>query len=149
MRRPIRTRRLSITSIGSLLAFVVVAGVGTRSFWTWDSLTAMNRAIGLEGGYFIYMQVWGAPANNFDTGHQSADMRPHVLDMPGGVLGFAIKRGSSTSPTRVEKDITIRIPLWFPLLLMLIAPARWLIARPPSAPAFPVVTDAKREFSPH
>jgi len=32
------------------------------------------------------------------------------------------------------------IPLWFVLLLLLIAPALWLVARPTNAPAFPVIT---------
>ncbi|HEX5243521.1 MAG TPA: hypothetical protein VFW23_09705 [Tepidisphaeraceae bacterium] len=36
------------------------------------------------------------------------------------------------------------VPVWFPLLLLFIAPARWLIARLASAPAFPVITDAKQ-----
>jgi len=37
------------------------------------------------------------------------------------------------------------VPLWFPLLLLLITPARWLIARPTNAPAFPVIAEGRQE----
>jgi len=39
----------------------------------------------------------------------------------------------------------IMIPLWLTLLLVLIGPVRWLIARPANAPAFPVITDTKQK----
>lgn len=36
------------------------------------------------------------------------------------------------------------VPLWIPLLLLLIAPVCWLIAQPANIAAFPVVTDTKQ-----
>jgi hypothetical protein len=42
-------------------------------------------------------------------------------------------------------ELCFEVPLWFPLFLLLIAPVRWLIARPANVPAFPVITVAKQE----
>ena len=63
--------------------------------------------------------------------------------VPKNVLGFAVENRVEHHELGSEKVFAVRIPVWFPLLLLLIAPARWLIARPADAPAFPVITDAK------
>ncbi len=39
---------------------------------------------------------------------------------------------------------TWHLPLWIPLLLLLIAPIRWLIAHSAITSAFPVINDAKQ-----
>jgi len=41
--------------------------------------------------------------------------------------------------------LVVDVPLWPLLLLLLIAPIRWLIARPANAPAFPVIAKARQK----
>jgi len=76
MHRPIRTRRLSIDAIWSLLAFMVVAGAGVRSFWIADELTGVRNEIGFAGGSVYFSRI--SPPNGFDVrGHKSFNIDPH------------------------------------------------------------------------
>ena len=55
MRRPARTRRLSIAAILSLLAFVVLMGEGARSLWSWEQVAVGNgMALGVDAGSFFF-----------------------------------------------------------------------------------------------
>lgn len=142
MRRPTRTRRLSIAALASLLAFVVVSGAGVRSLWVRDTWTGSTVEVELLGARAIYTQI--SVAGVLPAGHTESRTKPsvrmfeeawkfhwakHVLQdpaFPSGKLWF----------------ITIHIALWPFLLLLLIIPFCWLVARPANAPAFPVVADA-------
>ena len=138
MRRPTRTRRLSIAAIWSLLAFFVVAGAGARSYWIADELTGVRSQIGFAGGC-VYLERIIAPNGFAVRGHTSFHIDPH---------GRAIFPGFSTRTVRYapkfEMDSVI-VPIWPLLLLLLIAPVWWLIARSANAPAFPVITERKSE----
>jgi hypothetical protein len=59
MDRPVRTRRLSIAAMVSLLAAVIVAGAGVRSFWI-DDLFSLNhgREVDLNYGCFQYSRIY-------------------------------------------------------------------------------------------
>ena len=46
---------------------------------------------------------------------------------------------------QMTREFEIVMPLWPLLILLLIAPVRWLTARPANAPAFPVIANAKHE----
>jgi hypothetical protein len=127
----------------SLLAFVAVAGAGIRSFWRMDELDfGQERATALNGGYLHYARASFKLGQGF-VEHQSR--RYQVIAYPNNFLGFAIWKQVVRFPNATGKIFRVRVPLWFPLLLLLIAPVRWLIARPQYALAFPVVTDAKWE----
>jgi len=91
------------------------------------------------GGYLVYTQASGKGVIYSESGHLSGSMQPHLLDMPNSFLGFAAKTNVFSSPFGIEKDFALRVPLWFPLLLLLVYSRRWLIARPANAPAFQVV----------
>lgn len=143
MRRPTRTRRLSIAATVSLLAFVVVAIVGVRSLWTWDVFTDGNgRVVGLEQGCVIFTHTIATRPDAPST-HLSGSVQD--LPVPKNVLGFAVENRIEHNQFGDDKIFGVRIPLWFPLLLLLLAPMRWLIARPTDAPAFPIVAEAKRD----
>ena len=74
MRRPTRTRRFSIAAMMSLLAFVVVAGEGSRSCWIWDQWhTGAGKTISLENGCILYTHVSGAVAEFPMMKHNSFD----------------------------------------------------------------------------
>ena len=138
MRRPARTRRLSIAAIWSLLAFMGMAGAGVRSFWIADELTDVRSLIGFAGGLVYFSRL--SPPNGFGVrGYTSMNIDPH---------GRAIFSGFSTRTVRYapkfEMDSVI-VPIWPLLLLLLIAPVWWLIARSANAPAFPVITERKSE----
>ena len=139
MRRPIRTRRLSIAAIEACALFVLLSFAGIRSFWTWDALSTGSQAIGLMGGYLVYTQASGKGVIYSESGHLSGSMQPHLLDMPKSFLGFAAKTNVFSSPFGIEKDFALRVPLWFPLFLLLVYSGRWLIARPANTPAFQVI----------
>jgi len=133
VRRPARTRRLSIAAIVSLLAVCPYI----RSFWTYDGFDFRSGGeIELDRGCFLYEQagvkhIWGAYLGN---------------NYRDSIWGFAIGNPVAIDPVTLGNIsfFRIRIPLWPVILLLLIAPLRWLIARPPNAPAFPVIVDAKQ-----
>jgi len=143
MRRPTRTRRLSIAAIISSLAFAVIAGAGVRSVWIWDHWYFKTwKTIGLSEGRVVYRQMWGSELAGItdprfhESGHTERVDLPTVFKFSASSFDFDPSRPGGL------RDSGVWIPLWFPLLLLLIEPVRWLIARPASAPAFPVVTDA-------
>jgi len=150
MRRPIRTLRLSIAAVLSLLAFVVVCAAEVNSFWDvhiWQAET--GRTVELFGGRIGYQHPdaprFGPGGHiSFKAALITTPKRRIIAD---AIWGFEIRRfaiHSMLDPSDVDKFFLVAAPLWPFILLLLIAPVRWLIARPANAPAFPVVTDAKR-----
>jgi len=146
MRRPTRTRQLSIAAIMSLLATVVKAGAGFRSFWSYDIYGIYGsgawQGIGIEKGRVVFMRTWGTAltTQSYPAGHFSGKEN---LGVPWGVCGFSVNKESSPpAPYPDAHTFVLAMPLWLLLLLLLIAPVRWLIARPANASAFPVITDA-------
>lgn len=143
MHRPTRTRRLSIVAMVSLLAFVVVAGEGVRSFWTLDHWNISRghwtdeEYITLGRGCVLYYR----DMSNLDL---ASGLPLHVSENVGrfrhvgGILGFDYYNGRNLQGR--QRHFMLRIPLWALILLLLIAPVRWLISRPANTPAFPVVT---------
>lgn len=133
MHRPIRKRRLSIAAIWSFLAFMAVTGAGVRSFWIADVLNGTRSEIGFAGGLVYFSRI--SPPNGFGVrGHKSFNIDPH---------GRAIIPGFSTRTVVYApqfKMLSVVAPIWPLLLLLLIAPVRWLIARSENVPAFPVIT---------
>jgi len=134
MRHPTRTRRLSIAAMGSFVAFVVVASAGLRSLWTADEWSVgTGRAIGLNDGRIFlahgsHSLVHGPP-------HLSAPSSSYPF---ATVLGFSFRHIKIALRRTTPEAFVYVVPVWFPLVLLLIAPMRWLISRPAKAPAFPV-----------
>ena len=126
MRRPTRTRRLSIAAILSFLAFVVVAGIGVSSFWVKEQCNFIR----LESGRAECVFVSGKPDTSRVFGAYSNSWS--LLGCKANILGAYTRLGDST-------PFTIQSPLWIPLSLLLLAPAFWLIARPANTPAFQVI----------
>lgn len=152
MRRPIRTRRLGVAAIVSLLAFVALAGAGVRSFETCDNLSlGVHQVIILNRGCLVYVYEFENSGRHslliiYHPSLLVEDKSPASLDKTipaewrfAGFWGGEL--GGDYVPT--YNMVYFGVPLWFPLLLLLIAPVRRLIARPADAPAFPVVADAK------
>jgi len=144
MRRPSRTRRLSIVAIVSLLAFVAVAAAGIRSLWVFDAIGKPNQhggwAIELADARATFELVLSTGASGpIGRGHVSARLRPNSSVVGRAIWGFQAQK--TVLPGM--KLIQIITPLWLPLLLLLIAPVLWVIARPANAPAFPVIADRK------
>jgi hypothetical protein len=146
MRRPTRTRRLLIAAIVSLLAFGAVAVMDVRSFWVaeiWQDRHA--RSVALYDGRVTYRHAL-AKLSVFQSGRWSikASLITHSRHIVADAIwGFQAHTDSFPSPVNSSKVDTFffaAVPLWFPLLLLLIIPICWLIARPANAPAFPVVT---------
>src|SRR6185312_12001459 len=142
MHRPTRTRRLSIAAIVSLLLFIVVAGAGVRSFWVrdeWDSKPL--RQIILEGGHVGYTQTWGKWIISYGIqgGHHSS--KAAWANSSSALKFYLDNIDSFPDYPGALREFQIFIPLWPVLLLLLIAPVRWLIAQPANAPAFPVITN--------
>jgi len=138
---------MSIAAIVSLLLFGVVAGAGVRSFWIWDGWTWNLRDYGDNveldrGGLIIQQLVSTATGTSVFgvTGHYSAGIKEEDRwQTRKFASGFGVINDYE-KPPHYYTLFQFRIPLWFPLLLLLIAPLRSLIARPTNAPAFPVIT---------
>jgi len=133
---------LSIAALVCCALFVVAAGAGVRSFWKQDSWIygRDKRVVGFGFGRGRMVGVYlSVPAGiNITFGHQSWDATS--FEAPSPILPVAVVK--KTDHLLSVGDLIQRavwVPLWFPLLLLLIAPARWLIARPANAPAFLVV----------
>ena len=144
MRRPIRTRRLSIAAMASLLLFVAAASAGVRSFWRWDNFGAAKygRVIHIEGGCVEYVHISPPPASGVRR-HISGKSAASNVSIRRVIWGFSVRKGIySTRPVKATA-LLITIPLWPFVLPLLIAPICWLSARPANVPAFPVVADAK------
>lgn len=143
MRRPARTRRLSIAATWSMLAFVILAGAGLRSIRTYDVWESNSWIIGLQNGSIGCLRATGyyagGPTNRL--GHVSGDAKT-VGPLVNLKFSFSNRDVIPGRPGAL-RIIEFHIPLWFPLLLLLIVPMRWLIARPANAPAFPIIPDAK------
>ena len=150
MRRPTRTRRLSIAAVLSLLAFGVVAAAGARSFWVLDNLSlGAHQVIFVNRGCLVYdhESTDGNLSSPFIAQHGSVLIEERAFSV-GKILSAdwvhaGFWGGKGTDGFRYCERY-FGMPLWPLLLLLLIAPARWLIARPVDAAAFPVVTDAKQ-----
>jgi len=112
MRRPTRTRRLSIAAIVSLLLFGAVTSVAIRSVWIENYYTF---------GRFTQIAIYSGCVR--------------YLHVSGDQMFFS-------SPV---KSSCLVLPLWPLMIVLLIDPVCWLVARPTNAPAFPVITDAKNE----
>lgn len=143
MRRPTRTRRLSIAAIVSLLAAVVVAGAGVRSLWSEDSWQSGNGRWGfaLSGGCAHFNHCTGFAAEAAPTGHFHFDATPDRSVVWQMIRGFRIDREAVRSKKHGDgMDFVFHMPVWPLFLLLVIPPVRWLIARSENVPAFPVIT---------
>src|SRR6185437_15319971 len=149
MRRPSRTRRLSISATMSIAIFVVVAGAGVRSFLTWDALDfGVGNRILISHGYLQYSHTWISQAPGYPVQPQSLSHESgHDLSTPGSLgrhfMGFSYSHIKASQTSNCLDVYELWIPLWFPLLLLFLAPLRWLIAQHTYVRAFPVLNDAK------
>lgn len=154
MRRPIRTRRLSIAGILSLLAFVNVAVVGAKSFWIGEGRGSSSNF----DGWFITLRNGCVTCRHLvsSTGsiplyrlveHHQGDVSsfPFPEGPHKSVLGFTFYYAHRSPPTPFSKEFCLTVPLWLPLLLLLIAPVRYLVALPANTTAFPVIADAEKK----
>src|SRR5690348_16105615 len=117
MRRTTRTRRLSIAALASSLAFVAVAGAAVRSFWipTVKVFGDWNR-ITLEHGSVTYLRL-----SKIGSVDPSAAYLELPADSKWNLLGFGMmKRVYEAANYSLLSLHWFIIPLWFPLLFLLI-----------------------------
>jgi len=90
MRRPTRTRRLTIAAVLSLMAFGVVTGAGVRSFWSLDCWENSNGrwGIALAGGCAIFNHHSEFPASYTPIGFYHTDVRPDAFEINRAVGDF-------------------------------------------------------------
>ena len=120
-------RRLSIAAMASLLLFVAVGGIGVRSLHIVDSLNIdPSLAIASSCGCVVYSRRFVDYSDKDYPNFSSSAIGPYSA---GDVLKF-----------KHFEDSSLRLPLWPLLVLLLVAPVRWLISRPENAPAFPVIS---------
>lgn len=126
MRRATRTRRLSIAAIVSMLLLVVVAQA--ESHWIEiPSPIGDSGSLKLSDGTVECRLRWNQKP--------SADPGPRSLS-EHHLLGFTVTKWVAGFGPVI---LIIKVPRWPVFLLLLIIPVLWIIARPPNAPAFPVV----------
>jgi len=150
MRRPIRTRRLSIAAMVSLLLIVAVTAEGIRSFKKYDELVyGYSRQLVIIGGDIGYTHTTGIYVPEDGTlAYSSGEIaRSGWGDADYPVCRFQMRVTNTvvTGPGPI-RIFEVWVPLWFLLLFLLIAPVLWLMSRRASTlsrPAFPVITDPK------
>lgn len=141
----IRTRRLSIVAVVSFVAFVVVAVITIRSFWLSDGWADNSgHFIALEGGRIAYTHIF--VPNYLPSGHLPASMSPDRQVLENAIWGFRAYKSSIPSDPSGQAIPAFRaaVPLWPLLVLLIVAPVRWLRAQQSNEPAFPVITDGKQ-----
>jgi len=134
----------------SFAALLALSLAGIRSFWTSDALylPAGCRLL-ISHGYFQYSHTWISQAPGYPLKERSLSYESGLDPMePGSLgthfLGFSYLHIKASQTSNCLDLFELWIPLWFPLLLLLIMPGRWLAARPVSAPAFLIATDSKQ-----
>jgi len=127
----------------SFAALLALSLAGVRSFWRWDALyLPAGSKLLISHGYFQYSHTWISQAPGYPLRERSLSYESGLNPTEPGSLGrrflgfycFHIKASNCLDL------FELWIPLWFPLLILLVAPARWLIARSGNTPAFPLVT---------
>ncbi len=147
MRRPTRTRRLTIAAKVSLLAFMIVAAVGVRSYRTSDRWNLGGRRIMLIHGRVLDAYDPADAAVTFPVHESYSAVNPYLPELflppKWSFAGFSWSdiENVTISNCKRSTELCLGAPLWFPLLLLLISPVRWLIAPRVAGAAFPVVTD--------
>ena len=138
-----------IVALLSMVAFLAVAAVGVRSLWVHDSFYEFgdfgDREIDIYNGCVAFRrQAPNSPRKLITLivarGHTATQLTPSPHSVGQAFRGFEKTETDLTA----SKIIVVKTPVWPLLLLLLVAPMRWLIARSPNAPAFPVITDAKQ-----
>ena len=118
-----------------------------RSFKYWDGWIdgPDGQLIILENGNVLYAHMSGTLLEPLRSGHihgpivkPSSDVEP----VPS-FLGFAMFHQALNTPYGNFNGFGIRIPLWFPALLLLIDPICWAVARPKKVNRNAVATSAE------
>ena len=139
-----------VVALVSMVAFLAVAAVGVRSLWVHDSFFEWgdygDRAIDIYNGCVAFERQLPDPPRRLITGidvhqHTAVQLTPSLHSIAQAIRGFEKTETDLTA----SKIIVVTIPIWPLLLVLLIAPLRWLIARPADAPAFPIITDGPTE----
>jgi len=151
MRRPTRTRGLSIAAAVSLVLFIAIAALWVHSYtMTYTELHQRIRVQGqqiefatdflrvCDGGIYFHPEVTQFAAANIDANEEK-----QLLQSRGSSYAL-MKQPPWDGAAWPDDPNGWHGPLWIPLLLLLIAPVCWVIAHPASTTAFPVVTDAKQ-----
>ncbi|HEX5242373.1 MAG TPA: hypothetical protein VFW23_03845 [Tepidisphaeraceae bacterium] len=147
MRRFARTRRLSIAAAVSLVLFIAIAALWGRSYTMCyselhqrihvqgqqiDFTTDVLRVC--DGSLYFHHDVTQFPVPNINSNEEKL-----LLQSRANTYAF-MRQPPWDGASWPGDPNTWHVPLWLPLLLLLIAPVCWLIARPVNATAFPVVT---------
>ena len=90
------------------------------------------------GGISYYYNAYPFPMEHIQT-----DL-PSDLSTPDWLWGFDVQRAVDYRSGKKGRLLALRVPLSLLLLLFLVTPALWLIARPPNTAAFPVIADTRR-----
>lgn len=150
MRRHTRTRRLSIAAIASLLLFFATAALWVRSYSMF--YTELRQRAHVEGQQIDFdTDALRACDGSLYFHHEITQLpfNPAVKISPNAAKQLLGSQGSSYAFMRQtpwnganwpDDPNRWRVPLWIPLLLLLITPMRWLIARSENTLAFPVIT---------
>jgi len=134
MRRPTRSRRLSIAAIVSITGVFVIAAAAVRSLWAFDHLDFTSaQGIGLSEGCIVYWRWSGKSLIGMNT-----EGNPPILGALRPYIGTHEKQVFSTSSMN-PKCFYVSVPLGLPLLILAITIAYWLVGREADEPAFPIV----------
>lgn len=153
MQRRIRTRRLSFAATMSFAALLALSLAGVRSFWRWDALyLPAGSKLLISHGYFQYSHTWISQAPGYPLKERSlfydSGLNPTEPESLGThFLGFSCFHIKASQTSNCLDLFELWIPLWFPLLILLVAPVRWLITRLGNAPTFPIIAETCRSAS--
>lgn len=148
MRRPTRTRRLSIAAIVSCTVFSAIAVGALRNdkLWHHDGFKR-HREVGLGSGRITYwsMSKVATPDTQFLVLQPSTGVRIDRREIKWSFAGVRFKEGTEEfNGNSFYELIRFDVLLWPLLPFALIVPVRWLTARPANAPAFTVIADTRR-----
>jgi len=151
MRRPTRTRGLSIAAAVSLVLFIAIAALWVHSYTM--TYTELHQRIRVQGQQIEFARDFLRVCDGSLYFHHDVTLFPVASINPSAMQQLLDPRRTSylfmkqvpwNGGTWLGDPNGWHVPLWVLLLLLLIAPARWLIAHPANTAAFPIVTNAKQ-----
>lgn len=139
-------QRKLIHVLMSLVCLVFFTGMALKSFWIGQTWGGSDGQFTLISGRGIYKHA--SVAGVFPLAPSWTRTKPSLRAVESAIWGFHRTKyvtPNVSAPSGKITFVTIEVPVWPALLLLLIILMYFLVARPEDAAAVPVGSDAKQD----
>lgn len=138
-------QRKLIHVLMSLVCLVFFTGMALKSFWVGQTWGGTDGQFTLISGRGIYKHA--SVAGVLPLAYSSTRTKPTIRAVESAIWGFHRTKSvtpNASAPSGKITFVTIEVPVWPALLLLLIMLVYFLSVRPEDAAACPVGADAKQ-----